>query len=195
MSAEAEIAPAEHGGDLVRGWAGATHETGMSRTQLWRGIRAGTFPAPIVLGPNSVAWFKREIDEWLASRPRRTYTAPAAAAEIAMPENSTPGRRGPDRAGLDDFRGRRQSEASLDQNTLRAQALRRMRRQRLVERVCALGHRAVFELVDELDRHLGLGDDLDRRLERYAALDPGLLVALGGDRFPAAPLRAVGAGR
>jgi hypothetical protein len=38
----------------------------------------------------------------------------------------------------------------------------------------------------------GLGDDLDRRLEAYAALDPDLLVALGGDRFPPAPLRVVG---
>jgi hypothetical protein len=48
-------------GDLVRGWAGAARETGTSRVQLWRRVRAGTFPAPIELGPNSVAWFKTEI--------------------------------------------------------------------------------------------------------------------------------------
>jgi hypothetical protein len=29
----------------------------------------------------------------------------------------------------------------------------------------------MFELVDEIARHHGLGDDLDRRLERYAGLD------------------------
>ena len=59
--------------DLVRGWAGAARETGTSRVQLWRRVRAGTFPAPIELGPNSVAWFKAEIDAWKRSRPRKTY--------------------------------------------------------------------------------------------------------------------------
>jgi len=59
--------------DLVRGWAGAAREAGKSRVQLWRDIRRGTFPAPIELGPNSVAWFKAEIDAWKRSRPRKTY--------------------------------------------------------------------------------------------------------------------------
>jgi prophage regulatory protein len=63
----------EPGGDLVRGWAGAAREAGKSRVQLWRDIRRGTFPAPIELGPNSVAWFKAEIDAWKQSRPRKTY--------------------------------------------------------------------------------------------------------------------------
>src|ERR1700730_17555933 len=98
-------------------------------------------------------------------------------------------------AGLDDLRGQRQSEAFLQQNALREQAQRRLRRQRLVERVVALGPRIVFELVDELDRHLGLGDDLDQRLERYATLDPSLLIAVAADRFPASPLRRLEGGR
>jgi prophage regulatory protein len=63
----------EPGGDLVRGWAGAAREAGKSRVQLWRDIRRGTFPAPIALGPNSVAWFRAEIDAWKRSRPRKTY--------------------------------------------------------------------------------------------------------------------------
>ena len=63
----------ETGGDLVRGWAGAARETGKSRVQLWRDIRRGTFPAPISLGPNSVAWFKAEIEAWKQSRPRKAY--------------------------------------------------------------------------------------------------------------------------
>ena len=58
---------------LIRGWAGAAREAGKSRVQLWRDIRRGTFPAPIELGPNSVAWFKAEIDAWKQSRPRKTY--------------------------------------------------------------------------------------------------------------------------
>ena len=88
-------------------------------------------------------------------------------------------------------------ERALEQplNTISAdksQALARLRRQRHVEQIHRLGARAVFELVDELDRAHGLGDDLDRRLEAYAGLDPDLLAALGADRFPAAPLRLVG---
>jgi hypothetical protein len=74
----------------------------------------------------------------------------------------------------------------------KSEALARLHRQRHVEQVHRLGARVLFELVDELDRYHGLGDDLDRRLEAYAALTPDLLTALGGDRFPHAPLRLVG---
>ena len=88
------------------------------------------------------------------------------------------------------------NQNSLDNlAALRAQASQRLHRQRLVERVHRLGARALFELVDELDRHYGLGDDLDRRLERYARLDHRLLAAVGGDRFPASPLRVAGGAR
>ena len=88
-------------------------------------------------------------------------------------------------------------ERALEQplNTISAdksQALARLRRQRQVEQVHRLGARVLFELVDELDRHHGLGDDLDRRLERYAGLDPEVLRVLDGDRFPPSPLRVVG---
>lgn len=63
--------PAE--GAIVRGWRGASAATGKSRVQLWRDIRDGRFPAPIQLGPNSIGWYRTEIDAWLAARPRRTY--------------------------------------------------------------------------------------------------------------------------
>ena len=66
------------GGDLIRGWAGIRAEVGKSRVQLWRDIRAGLFPAPIETGPNSIAWFRSEVEAWKASRPRRTYGAAAA---------------------------------------------------------------------------------------------------------------------
>ena len=51
-------------------------KTGMSRTSIWRAVRAGSFPAPIQLGQNMVGWFEDEIDEYLATRPRVPY-APA----------------------------------------------------------------------------------------------------------------------
>ena len=55
--------------------------TGLSRTTIWRRIRAGTFPAPIELGENSIGWPASAITAWLAERPHRTYgveTAPEA---------------------------------------------------------------------------------------------------------------------
>ena len=56
---------------------------GKSRVQIWRDVRAGRFPAPISLGPNSTGFFEDEILAWLTSRPRRTY---GAEAEAPAPE-------------------------------------------------------------------------------------------------------------
>jgi hypothetical protein len=47
----------------------------------------------------------------------------------------------------------------------------RLRRQQQCELIWQIGPRALFELFDQLDRHHCLGDDLDRRLIRFAALD------------------------
>jgi hypothetical protein len=66
----------------------------------------------------------------------------------------------------------------------------RLRRQRQVERIWRLGARVVFELIDELARHHDIAD-VDYRLTRYAALDPELLRAVGGDRFPHPPIHGV----
>ena len=49
--------------------------TGLSRTTIWRRVRAGVFPAPVQLGENSIGWPESEITTWLESRPRRTYSA------------------------------------------------------------------------------------------------------------------------
>ena len=59
---------------------------GKSRTQRWRDIRAGRYPAPIQLGPNSIGWFEHEIEAWLASRPRVNY----ASQTPATPQTVTP---------------------------------------------------------------------------------------------------------
>jgi hypothetical protein len=75
---------------------------------------------------------------------------------------------------------------------LKTQAQQRLRRQHLAQQVHRLGARVLFELLAELGRHHGIEDDIGRRLERYAELDPEVLRALGGDRFPPAPLRLVG---
>ncbi len=49
--------------------------TGLSRSTIWRRVRAGTFPAPVELGVNSIEWPASAIAEWLENRPRRTYDA------------------------------------------------------------------------------------------------------------------------
>ena|SRR5438309_9347174 len=69
-----------------------------------------------------------------------------------------------------------------------------LRRQRDVEQICRIP-RLVAELLDEIGRHHRIEDDIGRRLAAYASLDPGLLRALGGDRFAASPTRLIGAVR
>jgi hypothetical protein len=73
---------------------------------------------------------------------------------------------------------------------LRAQAVRRLRRQRMAEIVLQLRPRAFFEFVDELDRHFDI-PDLDRWLDRYADLDSDILRSLDADKFPAPVTRLV----
>jgi hypothetical protein len=66
-----------------------------------------------------------------------------------------------------------------------------LRRQRQVERICRIP-RLVAELLAEIGRHHGIEADIDGRLSAYAALDLEIVAALGADRFPGSPLRAVG---
>jgi hypothetical protein len=67
-------------------------------------------------------------------------------------------------------------------------------RQRQVQAICRVP-RLVLELLNKLDRYHGLGDDLDRRLEKYAAVDLNELRALGADRLPPLPIHSVGGRR
>lgn len=43
-------------------------KTGKSRAAIYADIRSGTFPEPIPIGINSVAWLEAEIDQWIAER-------------------------------------------------------------------------------------------------------------------------------
>jgi hypothetical protein len=71
-----------------------------------------------------------------------------------------------------------------------SEPFKRMPWQRMVE-LWHLGARVLFEFVDELDCHHCLGDDLDRRVERYVGLDLGILRALGRDCSPPLPIHVV----
>lgn len=65
---------------IIRGYKALTNKIGGSRVKVWRDVRDGLFPAPIILGPNSVGWYENEVNEWLASRPRVTYAPTPEAA-------------------------------------------------------------------------------------------------------------------
>lgn len=41
---------------------------GLKRTAIYQAIKAGTFPAPIRIGPQAVAWDSGAIAKWQADR-------------------------------------------------------------------------------------------------------------------------------
>lgn len=67
----AETPPAT-GAAIVR-YADLHAIVGLSRAQISRLVRAGKFPLPVPLGPNSVGFLRSEIDAWLAERASPEY--------------------------------------------------------------------------------------------------------------------------
>lgn len=43
-------------------------QTGLSRSELYRRIAIGTFPAPIKIGERASAWSSMEIECWISER-------------------------------------------------------------------------------------------------------------------------------
>ena len=53
--------------------------TALSRSSLYKLMRANHFPAPLRVGPRAVRWRAAEVHAWLAQCPRATgETKPAA---------------------------------------------------------------------------------------------------------------------
>ncbi|MDI9698905.1 AlpA family phage regulatory protein [Burkholderia cenocepacia] len=44
---------------------------GLSKSEIYRRIQAGTFPLPIALGVRAVGWLERDVELWLATRTKR----------------------------------------------------------------------------------------------------------------------------
>lgn len=42
--------------------------TSLSQSELYRRIKAGTFPAQVKLAPGHVVWVQSEVDTWVAER-------------------------------------------------------------------------------------------------------------------------------
>ena len=49
--------------------------TGRSRSSIYSDVKAGTFPAPIKLGPRSVGWIEAEIEAWLSLQIQHSRSA------------------------------------------------------------------------------------------------------------------------
>lgn len=56
-----------HGNRLLRR-PDVEQKTGKSRAAIYADIRAGTFPEPVPIGSNSVAWLESEVDQWISDR-------------------------------------------------------------------------------------------------------------------------------
>ena len=106
-------------------------------------------------------------------------------------ERRPPGKGAPPSEGRDDRqisnRARDGTASAPAQASSPSAALAALRQQRQVQALHDLGPRALHEFLVELGRHHpGIAADGDRLLAKYAAADPLILRALGGDKFPPA---------
>jgi prophage regulatory protein len=44
-------------------------EIGLSRTTIWREVRAGRLPKPVALSRRCVGWRSEDVDAWKSARP------------------------------------------------------------------------------------------------------------------------------
>ena len=51
---------------------------GLSRSSVYRQMRAGAFPEPLRVGVRAVRWRESEIEDWQATRPRASGYTPAS---------------------------------------------------------------------------------------------------------------------
>ena len=59
--------------------------------------------------------------------------------------------------------------------------------------LCRCGARTLSHFLDELAVEHGIVDEIAAKLREYGRLDPDLVAAVGGNRFPPAPIRIAGA--
>lgn len=52
--------------------------TGQSRSSVYRGVKNNTFPQPVSIGENSIAWVEDEVDGWVLDRIAKRDQALAA---------------------------------------------------------------------------------------------------------------------
>jgi prophage regulatory protein len=60
--------------------------TGLSKSSLYALIRANNFPAPVRLGPRTVAWVRSEVKQWAAERILTSRSAISYPGSKRMPQ-------------------------------------------------------------------------------------------------------------
>lgn len=54
--------------DKILRWPQVQEMTGLSRTTIWRLIRAGKFPASVKITSHATGWSRAQVAAWVASR-------------------------------------------------------------------------------------------------------------------------------
>ena len=103
-----------------------------------------------------------------------------SACNQQLPEHTRPARR----------RSRR-PPSLIPIGPVAAEIVANLKFRRQVERVHALGPRAVAEPLAEIGAERGITTIVDQKLTTYAWFDPAAIEATGGDTFWPAPLRVV----
>lgn len=62
--------------------------TGLSKSSLYSLIRANDFPAPVHLGPRTVAWVKSEVRQWAAARISKSRSESPYTGERRTPQRA-----------------------------------------------------------------------------------------------------------
>ena len=94
-------------------------------------------------------------------------------------------------AGADFSKADRLFEIDNTETAMAAQAYAGPRFEHMVEHLHRLGPRSIAELLIEIARSTGQPALIADRLQAYAGLDPEIVRAVGGDRFPPMPLEVV----
>lgn len=62
--------------------------TGLSRSAIYAGMAAGTFPACIAIGARSVGWDSNQVEAWIADRLKNGAAERAARNPVSPPQRS-----------------------------------------------------------------------------------------------------------
>ncbi len=65
--------------------------TGLSKSSLYALIRANSFPAPVRLGPRTVAWVRSEVKGWAVERAQAPRSTSSLQESKRMPQRATGG--------------------------------------------------------------------------------------------------------
>jgi prophage regulatory protein len=71
--------PAPAGRRALRANA-VSQKVSLSKATIYLRVKAGDFPKPFRLGPNSSAWWEHEVDAWLEARAAESRATSAEAA-------------------------------------------------------------------------------------------------------------------